>query len=101
MPVNALLKIYAEGYAPIYRTLYLDYPPHLALIEELAAGNWLKKYDSAKYSPGEVPWEEFHFDKTKQILSNLDWTIEMSWNERDGLWEKFEDLFEDKSSNKN
>jgi len=42
-----------------------------------------------------VPWGEFHFDKTKQILSNLDWTIEMSPNERDGLWEKFEDLFED------
>jgi hypothetical protein len=101
MPVNALLKIYAEGYAPIYRTLYLDYPPHLALIEELAAGNWLKKYDSAKYSPGEVQWQEFHYDKTKQILSNLDWTIEMSPNERDGLWEKFEDLFDDKSSNEN
>ena len=42
-----------------------------------------------------------HFDKTKQILSNLDWTIEMSPNERDGLWEKFEDWFEDWSSNKN
>ncbi|HEX5152338.1 MAG TPA: hypothetical protein VFW07_12880 [Parafilimonas sp.] len=73
--------------------LYLYYPPHLALIEELATGNWLKKYDSAKYSPGEVPWEEFHFDKTKQILSRVDWTIEMSPNERDALWEKFESMF--------
>jgi hypothetical protein len=93
MPVNALLKISAKGYTPIYRTLYLDYPPHLQLIEELATGNWLKKYDLAKYQPGEVPWEEFHFEKTKQILSNVDWKIEMSPNERDGLWEKFEDMF--------
>jgi hypothetical protein len=93
MPVNGLLKISAEGYAPIYRTLYLDYPPQLALIEELATGNWLKKYDSTRYSPGEVPWEEFHFDETKQILSNVDWKIGMVLNERDQLWGKFEDLF--------
>jgi hypothetical protein len=93
MPVNGLLKISAEGYLPVYRTLYLDYPPQQALIEELATGNWLKKYDSTKFNPGEVPWEAFHFEKTKQILSNVDWKIEISPNERDGLWEKFDDLF--------
>jgi hypothetical protein len=93
MQANSLLKISAEGHTPIYRTLYLDYPPQLALLEELATGNWLKKYDSAKYNPGEVPWEEFQFEKTKQTLSKVDWKIEMSPNERDGLWEKFEDMF--------
>ena len=93
MPVNALLKISSKGHTPIHRTLYLDYPPHLQLIEELATGNWLKKDDSAKYQPGEVPWEEFHFEQTKQILSNVDWKIEISRNERDNLWEKFEDMF--------
>jgi hypothetical protein len=100
MPVNGLIKISAEEYAPIYRTLYLDYPPQQQLIEELATGNWLKKYDSAKYNSGEVPWEEFHFDKTKEILSDVDWKIEMSPNERDDLWEKFEGLFKDAVSNK-
>jgi hypothetical protein len=93
MPVNGLIKISADGYSPIYRSLYLDYPPHLALIEELATGGWLKKYDSAKYNPGEVPWEEFHFEKTKQILSEVDWKIEMAPNERDGIWQNFEGLF--------
>ena len=94
MPVNGFLKIKAKGYPTIYRSLYLDYPPHQQLLEELATGNWLKKYDSIrKFSPGEVPWEEFHFEKTKQILSNVDWTIEMTPNERDDLWENFEGIF--------
>ena len=99
MPVSDLLKISAEGYTPIYRTLYLDYPPQQELIEELATGNWLKKYDSTtKFNSGEIPWEEFHFEKTKQVLSQVDWKIEMSPNERDSLWEKFENMFKDAGS---
>jgi len=94
MPVSDLLKISAEGYTPIYRTLYLDYPPQQELIEELATGNWQKKYDSTtKFNSGEIPWEEFHFEKTRQILSQVNWKIEMSPNERDSLWEKFEGMF--------
>lgn len=93
IPVNALLKISAEGYTPIYRTLYLDYPPQQQLLEELANGNWLKKYDSTKFHAGEVPWKEFHFEKTKQVLSNVNWEIELSPNERDNLWQNFEALF--------
>ena len=93
MPVNGLIKISAEGYTPIYRSLYLDYPPHQQLLEELATGNWLKKYDSTrKFNPGEVPWEEFHFEKTKQVLSNVDWNIEMSSNERDSLWKNLKEF---------
>jgi len=94
MPVNAVLKISAAGYAPVYRTLYLDYSPHLALIEELASGRWRDKYSEGKFYPGEVPWAAFNFDKTKQVLSNVNWQIELASNERDGLWEGFEGLFE-------
>ena len=94
MPVNGLLKISTEGYTPIFRTLYLDYPPQQQLLEDLASGNWLKKYDSTrKYNPGEVPWEEFHFEKAKQVLSNVDWKIENTRNERDDLWQNFEAIF--------
>ncbi|MEP6596645.1 MAG: hypothetical protein ABJA71_11900, partial [Ginsengibacter sp.] len=58
IPVNALLKISAEGYTSVYRTLYLDYRPQQQLLEELATGNWLKKYDSTrKFNPGEIPWK--------------------------------------------
>jgi hypothetical protein len=93
MPVNGLLKISAEGYTPVYRTLYLDYPPQQQLLEELATGHWLKKYDSTKFTPGEVPWKEFHFEKTKQVLSNVEWKIEFTPNERDDLWQNFEAIF--------
>jgi hypothetical protein len=44
-------------------------------------------------TPGEVPWEAFHFEKTKQVLSNVNWNIEMSSNERDPLWKKFDGIF--------
>lgn len=95
MPVNGVLKISADGYTPIYRNLYLDYLPHQQLVEELANGNWLKKYDSTrKFNPGEVPWEEFHFTAAKEVLSKVDWKIEMSPNERDPLWKNFQALFE-------
>lgn len=93
MPVNGVLKISANGYAPIYRTLYLDYPPHLALIEELATGKWRDKYSTGKFYPGEVPWEAFQFEKAKQVLSQVDWQIEMAPNERDGLWRGFGGIF--------
>ena len=94
MPVNGLLQISTNGYASIYRSLYLDYPPHQQLLEELASGKWMEKYDSTKiFNAGEIPWEEFHFEKTKQVLSQVDWEIEMSPNERDNQWEKFEGIF--------
>jgi hypothetical protein len=95
MPVNGILKIRADGFHPIYRTLYLDYLPHLALLEELATGNWMKKYKSTrKFNPGEVPWEAFQFEKTKEVLSKVNWTIDLNRNERDSIWEKFNQLFE-------
>jgi hypothetical protein len=40
-----------------------------------------------------VPWEAFQFEKAREILSDVDWSIEVKPNERDGLWEKFEMLF--------
>ena len=102
MPVHGLLKISVKGYTPIYRSLYLDYPPHQKLLEELASGRWMDKYDSIKkFTPGEIPWEEFHFQKTKQMLSNVDWEIEMSPNERDGQWEPFNRIFKIDSSKHN
>jgi hypothetical protein len=94
MPINGVVKISSPGFAPIYRTLYLDYAPHRQLLEELLTGKWREKYGTAKiFNPGEVPWEEFHFRKTKQILSKVNWEIEMARNERDGQWEKFDHLF--------
>ena len=94
MPVNALLKVMVNGYPPLYRNLYLDYPPHQKLVEDLASGNWMNKYDSTKkFNSGEVPWQEFNFEKTKQILSDVKWNIELAPNERDSLWKDLDAVF--------
>jgi hypothetical protein len=95
MPVNAILKISASGYPVIYRGLYLDYLPHRQLVEELASGRWRDRYDSpsGKFRPGEVPWEAFNFEKTKRILSDVKWTIELVPGPRDGFRKEFESLF--------
>ncbi len=94
MPVNGLLKITARDRKTIYRGLFLDYEPHLMLLEKLASGRWMKDYNPVvPFSPGEVPWEAYNFDETRKVLSNVNWRIEFAPNERDGLWEGFEALF--------
>lgn len=95
MPVNALLKISADGYPTIHRGLYLDYEPHEKMIETFANGDWLYQNNWKNILvPGQVPWEAFQFERTKEILSNVDWTIELKENERDVLWDDFEMLFQ-------
>jgi hypothetical protein len=95
MPINAVLKISVSGHPAIYRGLYLDYPPHRELIEELASGRWRDHYDSParKFKPGEVPWDAFNFEKTKKVLSDVKWTIELVPGPRDGFRKEFESLF--------
>ena len=95
MPIHALLKIKAEGFPEILRCLYLDYAPHLELMEELASGDWRNSIQNGQlYNSGEVPWEAFNFEKTKEVLKNVDWKIEMKTNERDVLWKPFEERFQ-------
>lgn len=98
MPIQAWIKIKAEGYPEIRRGLYLDYIPHRDLIEELANGDWRSNLkDGELYTSGEVPWEAFNFEKTKEVLSEVDWKIEMKTNERDDQWESFEKIFKTQS----
>ncbi len=95
MPINAMIEIRGKGYPVIRRGLYLDYKPHLELIEELASGDWLKSDGRDElYVPGEVPWEAFNYDRTKEVLSEVQWDIEMLLNERDPNWQEFEALFD-------
>jgi len=94
MPVNSLLHIQCKGEPSICRSLYLDYEPHAKLIEELASGQWIQKYSSLqKFNGGEIPWEAFNFDETRRVLSVVHWKIDMVQNERDSLWNNFENLF--------
>lgn len=94
IPIHAVLKIKASAHPEITRCLYLDYPPHLELLEELASGDWRTGLqDGQLYNSGEVPWEAFSYDKTKEVLSRVDWKIEMKANERDHLWKDFEERF--------
>jgi hypothetical protein len=94
MPVHAYLSIRCEGLPVIRRGLYLDYTPHRDLVENFANGRWLEKNNWKKIvSPGQVPWEAFQLKKSREILSTVDWTIEILPNERDALWEDFEALF--------
>ncbi len=98
MPIQAWIKITAEGYPEIRRGLYLDYLPHRDIIEELANGDWRSNLkDGELYTSGEVPWEAFNFEKTKEVLAEVDWQIEMKPNERDDQWESFEKIFKTQS----
>ena len=94
IPIHRWIRIRAEGYPVITRNLYLDYPPHLKLLEGLASGDWRKKMDYGNlYGPGEVPWEAFNYEKTKEVLAKINWQIVMNLNERDSLWNHFEEVF--------
>ncbi|NQT27504.1 hypothetical protein HQ585_19275 [candidate division KSB1 bacterium] len=94
MPVNAMLKISSPGLPKIHRSLYLDYPPHQQLIETFASGRWLEQNNWKEFmNPGQVPWEAFAFEETEEVLSNVNWTIEIQENKRDALWKEFESLF--------
>ncbi len=94
MPVHGLLKISTEDNRHIYRGLYLDYKPHLNLLEKLASGRWMdERMDGTLYAEGEVPWEAFQFEETKKMLATVDWEIEFTPNERDALWQDFEERF--------
>lgn len=88
MPVNGLLRIAVNGYPVLYRSLYLDYPPHSSLLEHLASGKWKNDYN-IKFNPGEVPWPAFNYDKTQTLLKNVNWVIALKENERDTLYDAF------------
>jgi hypothetical protein len=94
MPVHGILKIQTEANPPIYRGLFFDYKPHLDLVEKLATGRWMEDYSpEAPFSAGEVPWDAFNFESTREVLVNPDWEIILKPNERDTLWDEFEKLF--------
>ncbi|MEO7048279.1 MAG: hypothetical protein ABI091_23470 [Ferruginibacter sp.] len=90
MPVNCWLKVSCNGHLPIYRSLYLDYPPHARLVAELASGTWLDKYGALKYNGGEIPWEAYQYERAREVLAKVNWSIEMIPNVRDSLWKHFE-----------
>jgi hypothetical protein len=95
MPINALIKISATGHDTITRSLYLDYPPYLKIIEKIANGKWLEENNwKNTLIKGDVPWSVFQFEETRRVLENVKWEIRMERNERDGLWGDFEKLFE-------
>ncbi len=94
MPVHGLLKISISDSNSIYRGLYLDYKPHLKLMEKLASGKWMQdQAPDILYAEGEVPWKAFQFEETKKVLSEVNWEIEFTPNERDALWQEFEGRF--------
>lgn len=99
MPVNAYLVIRCENMPVIRRSLYLDYRPHQEILENFANGNWQKQNNrKGSLGPGQVPWEAFQFEKTREVLSKADWNIELKSNERDNQWQSFDALFPGKKS---
>jgi hypothetical protein len=87
MPLGAVLRIEAPGRPAIHRSLYLDYPPHRAFIEEVATGRWLDRNGWRQVlKPGQLPWEALRFRETKAMLAEIDWEIGLEDNERDEAW---------------
>jgi hypothetical protein len=92
MPLGAVLRIEAPGHPAIHRSLYLDYAPHRALLEELATGRWLDRNDWRRIlKPGQVPWDAFRFLGTRAVLADVDWVIPVEDNERDGAWRRLDE----------
>lgn len=94
MPVHGLLRIEVPGEGTIYRGLYMDYTPHLELLEELASGRWMDNWADVTFSSGEVPWEAFNYERTKEVLADVDWEIRFVPNARDTLRESFYKRFD-------
>ena len=87
MPLGAVLRIEAPGRPAIHRSLYLDFAPHRALLEELATGRWLDRNGWRRVlKPGQLPWEAFRFQETRAMLAGVDWVIPLEDNERDEAW---------------
>ncbi|MCG6928892.1 MAG: CehA/McbA family metallohydrolase [Acidobacteria bacterium] len=94
MPVNAVLVLDVPDHPPLWRSLYLDYRPYRDLMERLATGRWLDAYGGkSRLHPGQVPWEAFHFEEARATLREVEWTIALKANERDGLWVRLGALF--------
>jgi hypothetical protein len=93
-PVQAVLRLDAPGRPTLRRTLYLDYPPQRDRVERLANGRWLEAFGGrGRLQPGQVPWAAFDFEGTRHDLTEVEWTIPWSANEREPLWEAFEARF--------
>ena len=94
MPVNAIVKIMAEGQPVIRRGLYLDFEPHRKLLENLSNGDWCEKPEfKGKVFPGYIPWKAFQLDETRQILRHVKWEVTIQPNDQDKQWENFEHVF--------
>jgi len=53
--------------------LFYEYPPLRELIEDTYTISWANKYSDIKGSY--MPWEAFNFDKIKDTLKEINWTI--------------------------
>ncbi len=53
--------------------LFYEYPPLLDLIEDTYTISWEKDYPGIRSN--QMPWEAFHFDKIKEVLKEINWTI--------------------------
>ena len=94
MPVNAIVKIMAEGQPIVRRGLYLDFEPHRKLLENLSNGDWREEPEFREnVIQGYIPWKAFQLDETRKLLRHVAWEVTLLPNERDKQWEKFEQLF--------
>ncbi len=53
--------------------LFYEYPPLLDLIEDTYTISWAKTYPGIL--SGQMPWEAFHYNKTREVLETVHWTI--------------------------
>jgi len=94
LPLHASIMIKAEGYPEIRRSLYLDYLPHLKLLEHLGNGEWRAEGNNRVFVPGQVPWSAFKYRETKDLLSDIEWSITVEENIRDQHWREFDQKFD-------
>ena len=59
----------------VQKWLFYEYPPILNLIEDTYTVSWAGKYPGIP--GGFMPWEAFHYDETRKILEEVNWTINL------------------------
>ena len=75
IPLSAELQISCGGYEPLFKNIYLDYPPLRDYFEYIYSGKWAQ--NNKFLQPGQVPWAVFRFDELKQMLSSIHWDFEL------------------------
>lgn len=72
---GASLEILSNGQT-IRRHIFPDYPPLYECLEYAFGGSWKLETENC-FQPGQAPWRIFQYERIREIVSAMDWRIEL------------------------